>query len=401
MSNGILWYGERGIVNALVTNLASHGGADAAAGVNELLKRVAWLGGSAPNWIGGVQGVSFLVEVGMAQFGSPDLILVCEAGGRLRIVFIEAKVVPYLASAMSNRGGMVPGFNSSINGQLALRHRLGRALTPATGPVIEPAALHSAYQADLDDPMDQPRRLVDQRVRSIIDRYHLRDQIADYYLVAWTWDTEPFFNCDPDLRPRLLDHEGREIWNEMAGRVGWLGFPRVAEVVGGDPTYDAAFGTMLKTPIPWAVRAEQDAQPLPGIGPDPVHDEIMGLLREWARLAADQLGGRTVPRSGGAIGLTVAGSSQVWARLIPWREGRNESILFGVRALLPLDERWLEEGQSVGTYKSGTGRGSGVFHYVRVPTDRRLAEDFVIGLCQSLAAQLAGEHGDDGTTDVE
>jgi hypothetical protein len=64
----------------------------------------------------------------MGQFGNPDLILACRTGteATTHVVLVEAKVVPYLGSAMSNADDTMKanGFNSSINGQLALRHRL-------------------------------------------------------------------------------------------------------------------------------------------------------------------------------------------------------------------------------------------------------------------------------------
>jgi hypothetical protein len=131
MPNEIEWYGERGIVNALVTDFVGRGEAEAVAGVRSLLEGVQWAGGATPAWVRGVSAVTFFVEPGMGQFGNPDLILVCstDVGAPPYIVIVEAKVVPYLESAMSNTDSMSEqGYNSSINGQLTLRYRLAQAL---------------------------------------------------------------------------------------------------------------------------------------------------------------------------------------------------------------------------------------------------------------------------------
>jgi hypothetical protein len=74
--------------------------------------------------------VVYLIEPGFSKFGQPDLVLVCKIkDGSKRWVFIEAKAIPYNASAMSNKNGMKQnGYNSSINGQLSLNYRLALAL---------------------------------------------------------------------------------------------------------------------------------------------------------------------------------------------------------------------------------------------------------------------------------
>jgi hypothetical protein len=105
----LIWYGERGVVNAAVTHLVEH---NAAA---QFLRCVQWADGSSPAWPEKITDVKFVVEVGLAEFANPDLILVCESSADPRpfCLFLEAKVVPYSASAVSNKEGDTIPFNDA------------------------------------------------------------------------------------------------------------------------------------------------------------------------------------------------------------------------------------------------------------------------------------------------
>ena len=98
----LIWYGERGVVNAAAAFLVERNAAV------DFLKCVRWANGSFPPWLEKICGVKFIVELGLAEFGNPDLILVCESAGDPRpyCIFLEAKVIPYSASAISNGQGM-------------------------------------------------------------------------------------------------------------------------------------------------------------------------------------------------------------------------------------------------------------------------------------------------------
>src|SRR4051812_34027455 len=84
--NEILWYGERGIVNALIVDIVSQQKA------GEFLRAIVWANGQPPAWISQVKEVSFLVEHGFAQFGNPDLIAICHPRNETdetQVIFIE------------------------------------------------------------------------------------------------------------------------------------------------------------------------------------------------------------------------------------------------------------------------------------------------------------------------
>jgi hypothetical protein len=95
-----------------------------------------WCGNNQEiDWISHLQNVDIIVEVGLGQFGDPDLIFVCSLDDNTKKhIFFEAKVVPYDISAIANSEGMrTAGFNSSINGQLSLKYRFVQALKQWNG----------------------------------------------------------------------------------------------------------------------------------------------------------------------------------------------------------------------------------------------------------------------------
>src|SRR5262245_42660906 len=124
------WYGERGIVNAILAHVQRDG--DPVAAVRRLLAATRWSDDGTPPWIDTVTAASIYVEWGWADFGNPDLLMVLDTPSGTRCVLLEAKVVPYLLSMQPNRVGMrMAGFNSSINGQLALKYRFAKAVERA------------------------------------------------------------------------------------------------------------------------------------------------------------------------------------------------------------------------------------------------------------------------------
>src|SRR5690242_2756525 len=146
----IIWYGERGIVASLISYVRG----SVVASIRQLLRAVFWAGGTGARWIEAIERANVIVEIGLADFGAPDLMLVCRgASGLPRIVFIEAKATPYEVSARPNtpvpglsRSGMqARGYNSSVNGQLALKYRFATALqcwAEHQDSIVEPQGIY-------------------------------------------------------------------------------------------------------------------------------------------------------------------------------------------------------------------------------------------------------------------
>ena len=134
-------------------------------GVVRLLEAIKWATETNQNWIEKISDARIIVELGLGQFGDPDLIFICKTGeDSVHCVFVEAKARTYLESAIDNEFGIKkPGFNSSINGQLSLKYRFAKALKNWNGNadiVSEPNAICEQYRVQLKDGIGTPRKLV-------------------------------------------------------------------------------------------------------------------------------------------------------------------------------------------------------------------------------------------------
>lgn len=232
----IQWYGERGIVNALVSHIASS--SDVISCVKQFLHAIEWADGNHPAWIEKVTDARFLVEIGLADFGNPDLIVVCRTEGDELpyLVFIEAKARPYPLSAGSNKGGMTPGYNSTINGQLSLKYRFAQALAtttffqPITHEISESQELFDLYQLHLSDYAKKRRHLLKDTVVETLQGLELIGLPEEHcHYVAFTWDDGAgrVFQAAPDIRPIFLGTAGNDRFDQMKPRYGWLGYAEV------------------------------------------------------------------------------------------------------------------------------------------------------------------------------
>ena len=259
-TTSIIWYGERGILNALVFALEMES-TKTVDRTRSLLKAIQWADHKTPSWIESVEDVNIIVEVGLADFGNPDLIFVLVSrDGTRRALFVEAKVGPYINSALSNQNGMTQKyFNSSINGQLSLRYRFAHALARWNGKsdeIGEPTALFHAYQKPpgigLGDKRNAHRHLLKRSVLDILREAGLASlPMEQCYFVALTWDEKPFFdeenviNKKNDLLPLLLDEEGCRIWDKKRSSFGWLGYEGLRSAVHPGDSYDKTMRTMF------------------------------------------------------------------------------------------------------------------------------------------------------------
>lgn len=253
----IVWYGERGIANALVTDLASRD----ISGARQFFQAIHWAGDVQPRWIGDIQDATFIVEIGLACFGDPDLIVVARtSSGERKVAFVEAKIGTYLESAVPNDPGMAErGFNSSLNGQLSLKYRCSKALENWDGEtgLREPDMLKCAYSrppvlGGLGDGYPVPRHLQKRTVLRILREQGLAGLSPDdYHFVVWTNDLLPFwqqhFVRQANLLPRFLRPmpDGAECWDEIRPRIGWLSYDRVSQVLNPSSAYQDAVRAMI------------------------------------------------------------------------------------------------------------------------------------------------------------
>lgn len=276
-----------------------------------LLQGIQWAGDVPQEWIGRIRQAIFTMEIDLADFGSPDLILVCDTPERRHVCLVEAKTIPYLMSATSNRGGMTPsGFNSAINGQISLQHRFAHALSHSgeeTSDISEPPKLHRYYSRSdgqgLRDPRLRPRHLAKRSVLQIPQQRGLLGLSADqFHFVAFTDDQRPFWEvAGKDLLPLFLDVEdGTDAWAAVRHRVGWIGYRTVARQLELGSCYQAAVHTMGMRICDAAAEAT------------PLEPEM------WTQISADLL--EDLSRSGHPHGLGRGGLVRVNSGVVgDWR----------------------------------------------------------------------------------
>jgi hypothetical protein len=357
----ILWYGERGIINALVTELR---GRDIHA-ATQFLEAIVWADGQNREWINNIQSLTFLVEIGLAEFGSPDLILVCRTSDeKTFVVFVEVKVVPYAASAIPNRLGMVPGYNSRINGQLSLKYRFSHALSVwpgRMGMLAEPAGLYSAYLqppqlGGLSDARSSPRHLARQNVLQILGDFELHDlPIERCHFVAWTHDYMPFWEQRLVLEERLLplflfplplnannvnELRPEAAWDATRSRVGWIGYGQIHETLRPGADYQKAIRTMFNTPVSRSELPQPSLENIHTINLREFSQVMNDRLGEIAHAARSQFGSRALVARPGST--SIKNGARVIIKLVPQDpNGPDQHILLGIsHVLAPRD--WCE-----------------------------------------------------------
>lgn len=132
----VVWYGERGVVNALVTSLTRR---DIESGVRKLLLGITWADGGHPTWIDHVTDVTLIVEVGLSEFGDPDLIVVCRTDDGQRFVAI--------VKATERKVGTSKG-NELTSNLWEKFHRLSRGRRTVNPPQKRPVSATTKHIAN-------------------------------------------------------------------------------------------------------------------------------------------------------------------------------------------------------------------------------------------------------------
>jgi hypothetical protein len=263
----VISYGERGIINTVVAHMRRTKQA-----VPKLLHHVTWGSGAAPSWLDTIAHSQLVVEMGLGDFGDPDLLIVCTTDhGDRYLVFVEAKVTSILDSMMTTSpsttgpwGMAQAGFNSSLNGQLTLRYRFAMALAAWRGPgaaICESPAIFEQYRSALNDSQAKSpgRRLTKDAVLRILAQLSVVGLPEEHCLyVALTWDTlaYAFVNRSGEIadeyRPLMLDATGGNRFGEMLPRMGWLGYPDLERALGLEQNseYQTAVKTMVDSSEP-------------------------------------------------------------------------------------------------------------------------------------------------------
>ena len=224
------WWGERGLVGALFHDLSA---GDELNRWTQFVNQIKFGSGSR-SW-GLLKNVHVVVEpsFGNRGFGRPDAVALLEFDVQGRVaIFFEAKRGPYAEAAKSPVGRAMKGFNSTINGQLELNHRLALALARWNSPdVLE----ESQWILDTPYGASNIRRVKD---RDVLDRLLKplgRLQDASYLHAILTLDSKNPFD-DPEMgtyMPEIfLSGSAADQWQTERKRFGWVGWSRIVELIG-------------------------------------------------------------------------------------------------------------------------------------------------------------------------
>lgn len=379
----IIWYGERGVVNAMVTHLEQNDGA------GEFLHCVKWADGSSPSWLDGLIRTKYIVEVGLAEFGNPDLILICESSADPRpfCVFIEAKVIPYSASAISNNEGMrTRGYNSACNGQLSLKYRFARALEQWDGikdVIKEPGPLFNAYKRSISDGglgdfHPAPRKLQKPSIlKEVLAPLGLAKLPLDHFcFVALTWDREDFFKSAPEYLPKFFDESGADVFGSMPGQVGWMGYQNLEAIPGLVDAFKPALDLMVGSLEPTEIDVESATWPrLTTKSVKKMNPEIQKAMKDLDRLSRDIFGREMVQFYPGSI--SIKSPSRVEAKIVPRQDLEEQSILLGIRPEWPIDS-WS------GMKSTGYRIMDQPFRFVKLPVQEKSALEMAESVLQRL-----------------
>lgn len=402
----VSWYGERGVVNAVIVGLRESG----APSVIAFLNAIAWA--KRPAWIRDVKSVELIVEIGCGEFGDPDLIIVCTTKeGQRYATFVEVKVIPYETSAGSNQHGIrIRGYNSTINGQLSLKYRLAMSLSNWDGSsdeLSESDAVYLAYkrpsQKGLSDTIRWPRHLKKPTVLSLLRNAGLAGlPLNHFHFVAWTWDRDPFFRSlafhDSDQRPLFLDKSGNEQWQSTLPQLGWIGFKQISESDQLSKCLDDGFrdalATMRPTLEPTPVADISAAEDLPRVASYNVlkhcHDDTIQQLRALEKLAAEYFGEDVIEQKPGSSSVKYVG--KVILKLVPQNRGSGEFLLLGVSTSLGRND-W--GGHSLnGPQLIGAGNKAQPFFTIDLPHTNETAEivsDIILDVAEICGLKTDGQ----------
>ena len=163
-------------------------------------------------------------DFGNKGFGHPDFIamLQFDSEPKRSALILEAKVGGYLSNSGMDRARK--GFNSSINGQLELNHRLSLAFESykAGGEqLVEPEWVLGCREYDVPVP-DRPRyvknrlvleRLVEKMGGLSLEQYH--------HVIVTGDDTDPTQKIPLERRPKILLSETVDDWDSFSNRLHW------------------------------------------------------------------------------------------------------------------------------------------------------------------------------------
>jgi hypothetical protein len=339
VKNELIYYGERGVVNSLLNSLTRRNQ------MRSFLSLIDWADEiKREDMFLPVESSKTIVEVGLNEFGDPDMIIITEdVEGEKKFIFLEAKVGSYTENAINNQLGMITGYNSKINGQLSLKYRFAKALESVAENSIEikeSTEILRAYQDKLRDEIAHPRTLKHQ---SIIEKIIIPSGLhmatpENSYFIAMTVEDEdynPFTDADnKEYLPVFLDEEGDNIWDELNSHVGLINLEKVKKLGLGEK-FDEVLDIMVKSS---KERSPCEYPRLRTVRLIHIPDEEVDVCRNIGSYLEETLSGYSLQQQTGSFSL-IDETGLVAAKIIP----RNGEIWFGVRDSKEISKDFIDK----------------------------------------------------------
>jgi len=211
-------WGERGLVASYFHDAQAQPDLD---GWNTFLEAIAFpLNGQSLENVWGVIEPDF----GNKAFGHPDFVamLYFKSEPKRCALLLEAKLCNFLEACKFDRDRK--GFNSSINGQLELNHRLALALErfgENDAQLAEPEWVLEIPEYTTPKP-DKPRRLKSNRVLERLAKKLNEMAASQYHHVIITSDEyDPRTNIPEQVRPIIRQSEKSCGWDSFIKRLHW------------------------------------------------------------------------------------------------------------------------------------------------------------------------------------
>jgi hypothetical protein len=330
IKNEVIWYGERGVVNALLTSLTSKNQ------MRSFLNLIEWADEEkiTDDYLD-VENSKTIVELGLNDFGDPDIILVTKnEEDEKKFFFIEAKTGSYNENTASNQYGMVQGYNSKINGQISLKYRFVKALENWDGKtteITESQRIYEVYTKILDDYCQNPRTL---KHKTIIEHILIPNGFAEAnlensFFIALTSENpeyNPFLDADNiENLPVFLDENSDNLWERLKGHVGLIKLEDVKRL-GLGAEFEDILDIMSRTVKERSVCQYPRLRTSKLTGFD---DEDVDFCMKLGEYLVDSMDGVVLQRLAGSFSL-LDETGVVMAKIIL----RDDEIWFGVRGEL-------------------------------------------------------------------
>lgn len=226
MKNNFLMWGERGLVTTFLFDLSS---LKNPSNFLNFLENIELADGKKINFK--PQKIKCIIEpdFGNKGFGHPDALILFENTDQEKIlIFFEAKLITY---GQSSKNREHENFNSSINGQLELNHRLTIALSRfSSGNRIleEPSWIEKTDY--INERYTKLRILKNEKVieRMVKPMVDLKISSLNYYHIILTKDDTNPLLTEKNL-PQLFDENNIDRWSDLKTNFGWINFENLKQ----------------------------------------------------------------------------------------------------------------------------------------------------------------------------